>query len=111
MSFNQEEFEILRKISNNPDSSQRKIAGMLNISVGKINYCLKALRKKGLVKLKNFANNPKKSNYLYILTSKGISEKSKMTVNFMKKKMTEYDELKDDLKKAEKELNENQKKQ
>ena len=98
MKFNQEEFEILREISKNPKSSQRKIAGMLNISVGKINYCLKALRKKGLIKLKNFAKNPKKTNYLYILTAKGISEKTKITINFMKKSMQEYDELKNELK-------------
>ena len=97
MTFNQEEFEILRKISKNPSSSQRKIAGMLNISVGKLNYCLKALRKKGLVKLKNFTQNPKKANYLYILTAKGITEKTKMTINFMKRKMKEYDDLKKDL--------------
>ena len=109
MKFNQEEFEILREISKNPKSSQRKIAGMLNISVGKINYCLKAfifagkisldLRKKGLIKLKNFAKNPKKTNYLYILTAKGISEKTKITINFMKRSMQEYDELKKELKK------------
>ena len=99
MKFNQEEFEILREISKNPKSSQRKIAGMLNISVGKINYCLKALRKKGLIKLKNFTKNPKKTNYLYILTAKGISEKTKITINFMKKSMQEYDELKNELKK------------
>tara|TARA_B100001057_G_scaffold497795_1_gene602929 strand:- start:2932 stop:3246 length:315 start_codon:yes stop_codon:yes gene_type:complete len=97
MKFNQEEFEILREISKNPQSSQRRIAGMLNISVGKINYCLKALRKKGLIKLQNFAKNPKKSNYLYILTARGISEKTKMTINFMQRKMQEYDDLKKDL--------------
>ena len=107
MTFNQEEFEILRKISKDPTSSQRKMAGMLNISVGKLNYCLKALRKKGLVKLKNFAKNPKKSNYLYILTSKGIAEKSKMTINFMKRKKKEYDELKKDLEKTTDEYTDN----
>jgi len=97
MKFNQEELNILRRIWNKPDSTQRKIALELKLSLGKINYCLKALRKKGLVKLKNFSNNSNKSNYLYILTAKGILEKTKMTLNFMKKKMKEYDELKEEL--------------
>ena len=65
--------------------------------MGKLNYCIKALRAKGLIKIENFKKNPKKLNYIYILTPKGITEKSKLTINFMKRKMREYDELKSEL--------------
>ena len=93
-------FEILRKIEKNPNSSQRKLAEELGFSLGKLNYCLKALKNKGLVKIENFTKNPNKINYIYVLTPKGFSEKTKLTVNFMKTKMKEYDELKAELKKA-----------
>ena len=63
----------------------------------KLNYCLKALKKKGLVKIENFKKNPNKINYFYVLTPAGITEKTKLTLNFMKRKMKEYDELKKEL--------------
>tara|TARA_Y100001935_G_C16899260_1_gene310875 strand:- start:75 stop:380 length:306 start_codon:yes stop_codon:yes gene_type:complete len=94
---NQDHFEILRKIQKKPDSTQRELAEELGFSLGKLNYCIKALQKKGLLKLENFKKNPKKINYFYVLTPKGITEKTKLTVNFMKKKMREYDELKKEL--------------
>ena len=74
------------------------MADELGFSLGKLNYCLKALQQKGFIKIKNFKKNPKKLNYLYVLTPKGISEKTKLTINFMKRKMREYDELKKELK-------------
>ncbi len=92
--YNQDHFEVLRKIENNPNSSQRKLAKELGFSLGKLNYCLKALQEKGLIKIKNFKKNPNKLNYFYSLTPKGITTKTKLTINFMKKKMREYDELK-----------------
>ena len=95
----QDHFEILRKIQKKPNSSQRELAKELDFSLGKLNYCLKALQLKGFVKIKNFSNHPNKFNYFYILTPKGITEKTKLTVNFMKRKMQEYDELKRELKK------------
>ena len=85
---------ILRKIKKNPASSQRVLAKELNFSLGKLNYCLKSLKDKGLIKINNFKNNPNKFNYIYVLTPKGISEKTNLTLTFMKKKMKEYDELK-----------------
>ena len=91
---NEEQFEILRKISKNPQSSQRELASELGFSLGKLNYCLKELKLKGLIKIKNFKKNSNKINYLYVLTPHGISSKTKMTVNFMKRKLKEYDELK-----------------
>ena len=92
-----DQFNVLRKINSNPNVSQRDLANELNLSLGKINYCLKALKNKGLVKIKNFEKNPNKINYIYVLTPKGIAEKTKLTINFMKRKMKEYDELKKEL--------------
>ena len=92
------EFQLLRQIRRQPKASQRELARNLDMSLGKLNYCIKALKEKGFVKIANFKNNPNKVNYLYILTPKGIAEKSKMTINFMRKKMQEYDELKSELK-------------
>ena len=69
----------------------------MGFSLGKLNYCLRALRQKGLIKIKNFNKNPKKINYFYVLTPVGISTKTKLTLNFMKRKMQEYDELKSEI--------------
>ena len=99
MENKQDHFNVLRKIKNNPESTQRQLAKDLGFSLGKLNYCLKALKDKGLVKIENFKKNPKKINYIYILTPKGISEKTKLTLNFMQRKIEEYDELKEELKK------------
>ena len=94
-----DEFEVLRKIDKKPNSTQRELASNLGFSLGKLNYCLKELDKKRLIKIQNFKKNPNKLNYIYVLTPKGLSAKTKLTINFMKKKMREYDELKTELKK------------
>jgi EPS-associated MarR family transcriptional regulator len=98
MDNNQDYLNILRKIKDRPNSSQRKLAEELGFSLGKLNYCLNALKMKGLIKIKNFKNNPNKMNYIYVLTPKGISKKAKLTLNFMKRKIKEYEELKKELK-------------
>ena len=97
MENNQDYLNLLRKIKNKPNFSQRKLANELGFSLGKLNYCLNALRLKGLVKIKNFKNNKNKINYIYVLTPKGITKKAKLTLNFMKRKMKEYEELKKEL--------------
>ena len=97
MKNSQDHFNVLRKIKKKPYSSQRKLAVDLGFSLGKLNYCLKALQEKGLIKIENFKKNPKKINYIYVLTPKGIAEKTALTVNFMKRKIKEYDELKSEL--------------
>ncbi len=103
MKNEQDQFEVLRKIRKTPESSQRELAEKLGFSLGKLNYCLKALQKKGLVKLQNFQKKTNKISYLqYVITPKGISERTKLTINFMKRKMKEYDELKRELKKINK---------
>ena len=73
------------------------MASELGFSLGKLNYCLKALKSKGLIKIKNFQKNPNKIGYAYILTPKGVTEKTNLTLNFMKRKMKEYDELKSEI--------------
>jgi EPS-associated MarR family transcriptional regulator len=96
---NKDQFDVLRKVTKNPDASQRELANDLGFSLGKLNYCVKALQKKGLVKIKNFQSQKNKLSYIqYIITPKGISERTKLTLNFMKRKMKEYDELKKELK-------------
>ena len=97
MENNPDQFEVLRKIGSNPKATQRELAKKLGISLGKLNYCLLALKEKGLIKIQNFNSQKNKIRYLYILTPKGISEKTKLTLNFMKRKMKEYDDLKKEL--------------
>tara|TARA_B100000035_G_C20911404_1_gene514151 strand:- start:469 stop:774 length:306 start_codon:yes stop_codon:yes gene_type:complete len=93
----QDNLDILRKIQKNPKVSQREMAEELGFSLGKLNYCLKALKEKGLIKIENFKKNPNKINYFYILTPKGIQEKTRLTLNFMKRKMDEYEQLKKEI--------------
>ena len=97
MENNQDYLNFLRKIKNKPNFSQRKLANELGFSLGKLNYCLNALRLKGLVKIKNFKNNKNKINYIYVLTPKGITKKAKLTLNFMRRKIKEYEELRKEL--------------
>ena len=97
MNDNQDHLNLLRKINSKPGHSQRKLADDLKLRLGKLNYCIKALKKKGLIKIENFKKNPKKINYIYKLTPKGITEKTQLTLNFMKRKMEEYDELKKEI--------------
>tara|TARA_B100000424_G_scaffold247184_1_gene219387 strand:+ start:1772 stop:2080 length:309 start_codon:yes stop_codon:yes gene_type:complete len=93
---------ILRMIYHKDHKSQRQLAKELSFSLGKINYCLKSLKSKGLIKINNFKKNKQKINYIYQLTPKGISHKTNLTISFMKKKMKEYDELKSELEEIKK---------
>jgi len=85
--------KILKHIESNPQISQRKLAEELGVSVGKVNYCVKALIEKGLVKASNFKSNTNKIGYLYLLTPKGIEEKARLTVSFLKRKIAEHEEI------------------
>ncbi len=96
--LNNDEFETLRKINEKEPLSQRKLANDLGFSLGKLNYCLKALKEKGLIKLNNFKKNNNKLGYAYILTPTGIAQTMELTINYMKRKMQEYDELKKEYK-------------
>jgi EPS-associated MarR family transcriptional regulator len=110
ISDNEEYLKLLRKIDNDPKISQRDLSSELGVSLGKINYCLRELQKKGLIKVQNFKNNREKFKYLYLLTPKGIVEKTKITLRFMKIKMKEYDELNDEIRIVKNKQKKNKKK-
>ena len=98
MEKNNDLFNLLRKIDSQNNLSQREMAKSMGFSLGKLNYCLKALKKKGLIKISNFNKNKNKINYIYILTPEGIAQETKLTIKFMKKIMIQYDELKKEIK-------------
>ena len=87
-------FRVMRLIQDNPNLTQRELAQELGVSLGGLNYCLRALMDKGLIKMQNFNNSSNKLKYAYILTPKGIKEKSSLTYHFLERKMREYSELK-----------------
>ena len=102
----EDHFKLLRKLNENPNSSQRKLAVDLGFSLGKLNYCLNELRKKGFVKVKNFRKSKNKLSYLYMLTPSGFTMKKNLTLDFMQKKIREYDELKKEIKNIKRDFNE-----
>ena len=104
---NQDQLNVMRKIGENRNLTQRDLADELGFSLGKLNYCLKELKNKGFIKMNNFRKSKNKIKYIYILTPGGITAKTKLTINFMKRKMQEYDELKKELKKSKKHVDSN----
>jgi EPS-associated MarR family transcriptional regulator len=92
-SKNDTRFRVLRLLENKPNLTQRDIADELGISLGGVNYCLRALTDKGMIKIKNFRNSDNKLGYLCLLTPKGVSEKMALTEAFLKRKMDEYGAL------------------
>jgi MarR family transcriptional regulator, temperature-dependent positive regulator of motility len=92
--YNDTHFRVMNLIHKNPEITQRELAQKVGISLGSSHYCVKALIKKGWVKAGNFKRNPDKSGYLYLLTPKGISQKSKLALGFLQRKKIEYDALK-----------------
>ena len=89
--------DLLKKIEANPQYTQRELSREMGVSLGKINYCMKKLIEKGLVKLNNFSRSSNKLSYSYILTSKGIEEKSRLTFSFLKRKTIEYEVLRKEI--------------
>lgn len=87
-------FRVMRLLQENPDLTQRELAEKLGVSVGGLNYCLKALMEKGLVKMQNFTHSKNKFGYVYVLTPRGIAEKAKLTSAFLRRKMEEHEALK-----------------
>lgn len=90
-------YRLLRLIEERPQLTQREVAEELGVSLGKINYCLRALVDKGHVKLANFRRNPHKRHYAYLLTPAGIEAKADLTLKFLRRKMNEYDRLKGEI--------------
>ena len=96
---------VMRVLEENPEASQRQIASELNVSLGGVNYCLKALVDRGLVKLGNFAKSDRKIGYAYFLTPEGMTEKAKITARFLKRKMAEYELLQKEIEQLKTEVN------
>ncbi|NOT14662.1 MAG: MarR family EPS-associated transcriptional regulator [Methylotenera sp.] len=97
-------YKILKLVRNNPTISQRELAIALGVSLGKTNFCLKALVDKGLVKVANFRNSKNKLAYMYVLTPTGLEEKASITVRFLKHKMQEYEALHHEIEALRKEI-------
>ena len=89
--------DLLRKLEVNPEYTQRELSQEMGVSLGKVNYCIKKLIEKGSIKFSNFSNNPHKVGYAYLLTPKGLEEKARLTVTFLKIKMEEYEVLKQEI--------------
>ena len=89
--------DLLRKLESNPEFTQRELSREMGMSLGKVNYCIKKLTEKGLIKLTNFTHNPNKVGYAYLLTPSGIEEKTRLTFSFLKTKLIEYEVLKKEI--------------
>lgn len=87
-------YRLLKLLESDPSLTQRRMAEKMGISLGKLNYCLAEFTKKGLVKINRFKSSDNKAAYMYVLTPSGISEKSKVTISFLNRKMKEYEEIK-----------------
>ena len=97
---------VMRVLEENPQATQREIASELGVSLGGVNYCIKALVDTGFVKLSNFAKSNNKVGYAYILTPDGLAEKTQITARFLKRKMNEYEMLKKEIEQLKAEVGE-----
>lgn len=86
-------YKLLQLVEENPQASQRELANALNVSLGKVNFCLNALMEKGLIKARNFTNSRNKRAYMYYLTPQGMREKARVTMRFFRQKVAEYEAL------------------
>jgi len=105
MKATEHHFKLLNALEKNPNASQRELAQELGVSLGKVNYCLKALIQVGWVKAGNFTNSHNKLAYLYLLTPKGIEEKSILTKHFLQRKMKEFERLKQEIEQLQSKIN------
>ena len=97
-------YHLLKTVQSTPTRTQRELADSLGISLGKTNYCVKALTQKGLIKIERFIHSDKKTAYAYILTPKGLEEKSKVTFRFLQRKMEEYETLQQEISELQEEI-------
>lgn len=97
-------YRVMQALQKNPELTQRELSQVLGVSLGKLNYCLKALIQKGWIKIGNFSHSDKKMNYAYLLTPKGVSEKARMTQGFLHRKIAEYEALQEEIKMLQKEI-------
>lgn len=106
MTTDEVHLKLLKLLQVNPDMTQRELSRELGISLGKANYCLRALLDKGWIKVNNFRKNPKKLSYVYLLTPTGIEAKTALTSRFLKRKMQEYEILKQEIEELTREAEE-----
>jgi EPS-associated MarR family transcriptional regulator len=97
--------QLLKLLQDQPQMSQRDLAQAMGVSLGKANYCLKALMDRGLVKFGNFRRNPDKAQYAYLLTPAGLEEKTRITMDFLKRKVAEYEALEAEIEQLRGDLN------
>lgn len=105
---NEYHLKVMQLISKDPDISQRELAARLGVSLGKVNYCMKALVGKGLVKIQNFRNSQNKVGYAYLLTPEGVASKARLTVQYLKIRVKEYDALKEEIAELQRDLEVNE---
>ena len=98
------QYKILKILEQNPDISQRELARELGVSLGKANYCLRALTDKGWIKINNFRNSQNKLAYAYLLTPQGMKQKAEITLHFLQRKMTEFEAIKQEIEELQREL-------
>ena len=98
--------DLLRRLESNPQFTQRELSREMGVSLGKVNYCIKKLTEKGLIKLTNFTHNPNKMGYVYLLTPRGIEQKARLTTSFLKSKIDEFEMLRDEITKLKLDLEE-----
>ena len=98
-------YRLIKLVEQNPNMTQRQMAAEMGLSLGKFNYCLKELIKKGIVKIDRFKSSDNKAGYMYLLTSHGIEQKTKITASFLRRKLAEYEQLKHDIQELKKEVN------
>jgi EPS-associated MarR family transcriptional regulator len=99
------QFEVLRRLHHTPEVSQRALAKDLGVGLGTINFCFQALIEKGLVKMQNFSQSKNKLRYAYLLTPAGVAEKSKLTAEFLRRKVVEYEALQAEIETLKAEIN------
>ncbi|WP_223427503.1 MarR family EPS-associated transcriptional regulator [Tateyamaria pelophila] len=97
-------FRVMRELERTPDLSQRGLSIKLGVSLGCVNYCLKALSEKGLVKIRNFRASDQKRKYAYVLTPKGLAQKAGLTARFLERKTREYEALKAEIETLHREI-------
>lgn len=97
-------YKLLKRLEADPHISQRQLAKELGVSLGKVNYCLKALVDRGWIKARNFKNSKNKKTYAYFLTAPGFQEKAKITVQFLKRKVREYEQLRVEIEELRREI-------
>ena len=99
------QFEVLRRLHHTPQVSQRALAMDMGVGLGTINFCFQALVEKGLVKMQNFSQSTNKLRYAYLLTPAGVAEKSKLTAEFLRRKVAEYETLQAEIETLKAEIN------